>query len=97
MYQVKASYKVLGTLLIKLVSGNKTYWLEHLSTVLFSYKIAYKVAIWYAPYQLVYWLHPLKPTEYIVLVVSGDEKDNTPVRVLTSRITELKKLQEARM
>jgi hypothetical protein len=45
----------------------------------------------------VYGLHPLMPTEYIVLVASGDEKDSIVMKVLTSRIIELEKLQEARM
>ncbi len=45
--------KVLGTLLTKLISDNRTNWDEHLSTMLFSYKIVYKVAIGYTPYQLV--------------------------------------------
>ncbi len=65
--------------------------------MLFSYVIAYKVAIRYTPYQLVYGLHPLMPTKYIVPVTSGNEKDNTPLKVLTSRIIELEKLQEAKM
>ncbi len=65
--------------------------------LLFSYIIAYKVATWYTPYQLVYGLHPLMPTKYIVLVVGGNERDNTLVKVLTSKIRELEKLQEARM
>jgi hypothetical protein len=56
-----------------------------------------KVVIGYTPYQLVYGLHPLMPTEYIVLVVGGDKKNNTPMRVLTSKITELKKLHEIRI
>jgi hypothetical protein len=37
------------------------------------------------------------PIEYIVLVVSGNERDSTPIGILTSKITELEKLQEARM
>jgi hypothetical protein len=37
------------------------------------------------------------PTKYIVLVVGGDERNNTLTRILTSRITEFKKLQETRM
>ncbi len=37
------------------------------------------------------------PIEYIVVVVGGDEKDSTPVRVLISIIIELKKLQETKM
>ncbi len=44
-----------------------------------------------------YGLHPLIPIEYIILVVGGNEKDSTLVRVLTRKIIELKKLQEARM
>jgi hypothetical protein len=75
-----------------LVSENRTNWDEHLSIILFSYKITYKVATWYTPYQLVYGLHPLMPTKYIVLVVSGNERDNTPMRVLTNKIIELEKL-----
>jgi len=46
----------------------------------------------YTPYQLVYGLHPLMPTKYKMLVVGGNERDNTSVRVLTSRITKLEKL-----
>ncbi len=65
-----------------------------MSTMLFSYRTTYKI-IRYTPYQLVYGLHPLMPTEYIVLVTSGDERNNIPMRILTSRITELEKLLEA--
>jgi hypothetical protein len=83
--------------LTKLVSENRTYRDEHLSIVLFSYKIAYKIATWYTPYQLEYGLHPLVFTKCIVLVASGNERYNTSARILTSIITKLKKLQEARM
>ncbi len=76
----------------KLVSENKIVWDEHLFTMLFSYSTTYKVATWYTPYQLVYGLHPLMPIEYIVPIAGGDERDNTLMRVLTSRIIELKKL-----
>jgi hypothetical protein len=68
---------VLGTLLTKLVNENRTNWDERLSILLFSYKIAYKITTRYTPYQLVYGLHPLMPTKYIVLVASGNERDNT--------------------
>jgi hypothetical protein len=95
--QAKSINKVLGTLLTKLVSENRTDWDEHLSIVLFLYKTAYQVTTWYTPYQLMYGLHPLMPIEYIMLVVSGNEKDNTSVKVLTNRITKLEKLQEIRM
>jgi hypothetical protein len=79
-------------LLTNLISENRTNWDEHLSTMLFSYKTTYKVVTWYTPYQLVYGLHPLMPIEYIVLVASGNENDNTLMRVLTSKIIELEKL-----
>jgi hypothetical protein len=83
--------------LSKLVSENTTDWDEHLSIVLFSYIITYNIIIGYTPYQLVYGLHPLIPIEYIISVVGGDERNNTPVRILISLIREFAKLQEARM
>jgi len=83
--------------LTKLVSENKIDWDEHLSMVLFSYKIAYKITIRYTTYQLVYGLHPSMPTKYIVLVVGGNGKDSTLMRILISKITKLEKLQEARL
>jgi hypothetical protein len=61
--------------------------------MLFSYKTAYIVAISYTPYQLVFGLHPLMPTEYMVPIASGNERDNTSMRVLICIIIELKKLQ----
>jgi hypothetical protein len=67
--------------LTKLVSENKINWDEHLSTKLFSYKTTYKITTWYTPYQLMYKLHPLMPTMYIVPVTSGNERDNTLVGV----------------
>ncbi len=95
--QVESNNKVLGTLLTKLVNENITNWDEHLSTMLFSYITAYKVVTRCTPYQLVYGLHPLIPTQYIVLVTSGNQKNNNIVRVLTSRIIKFEKLQEVKM
>jgi hypothetical protein len=37
------------------------------------------------------------PIKYIILVAGGNERDNTPVKVLTSRIIELERLQETKM
>jgi len=90
--KVGSTNKVFGTLLTKLVSEYKTYWDEHLSMMLFSYITIYKIAIGYTPYQLVYGLHPLMPIMYIVLVDSGNQRDNISMKVLTSRITKLEKL-----
>jgi len=35
--------------------------------------------------------------EYVILTINGDHKDAEPTRVLTTRITELEKLQENRL
>jgi hypothetical protein len=56
------------------------------SIVLFSYRTAYKVATWYTSYQLVYGLHPLMPTKYIIIVANGDERDSTPIKKLISKL-----------
>jgi hypothetical protein len=90
--QVEFTNKVLGTLLTKLINENKINWDEHLSTMLFSYIIVYKLAIGYTPYHLVYVLHPLMPIKYIVLVVGGNESDNTLMKFLFSKIIKLEKL-----
>jgi hypothetical protein len=59
---------------------------------LFSYRTTYKKVTRYTPYQLVYQSHRLMPTKYIVLVIGGNERNNTPMKILTSRIIELEKL-----
>ncbi len=68
-----------------------------MSIVLFSYRIAYTIATGYTPYQLLYGLHPLMLAKYIVLVVGGNERYNTLVRILTSIIIEVEKFQEVQM
>jgi hypothetical protein len=65
--------------------------------MLFSYITAYKVTTGYTPYQLVYGLHPLMPIKYIVLVVGVHHKDNTLMKVLTNRVSDLRKLQKVKM
>jgi hypothetical protein len=47
--------------------------------MLFSYRAAYKITTRYTPYQIVYGLHPLVPTKYIMPIVSGNERDYIPV------------------
>jgi hypothetical protein len=50
------------------------------------------VAIGYTPYQLVYGLHPLMVTKYVMSAINGDHKDVEPTKVLITRITKLEKL-----
>jgi len=68
-----------------------------LSIVLFSYQIAYKVGISHTPFQLVYGLHPLLPTKYMLPFKPGETKDPQLVRVLISRLFKLEKLQANRL
>jgi hypothetical protein len=68
-----------------------------MSTLLFSYKTTYKVTTWYTTYELIYGLHPLMPTKNIVPIASGIQRDSTLVKVLTSKVSKFKNLQEARM
>jgi hypothetical protein len=60
--QAKSTNKIFGTLLMKLVNENRNDWDEHLSMVLFSYIVAFKVGTCHTPFQLVYKLHLLIPT-----------------------------------
>jgi hypothetical protein len=88
---------VLGTLLTKLVSENRTNWDEHLFIVLFSYKTTYKVATRYAPYQLMYGLHPLMAIEYIIQLLVEMKETILQCKFLTSKIIKLEKLQKNEM
>jgi hypothetical protein len=77
--------------LTKLVNEKNKNWDEHMSTILFSCRIAYKVTTGYTPYLLVYGLHPLMQIEYVLSPISGDHRDAEPTRVLIARITKLEK------
>jgi hypothetical protein len=84
-------------LFTKLVNDNQTNWNEHLPTVLFSYRTAFKVSTGYTPFQLVYGLHPLMPTEYIVPTRRTDGAlDFTPTCVLTACLANLEQMDSAR-
>jgi transposase InsO family protein len=96
--QAESTNKVIGKLLTKLVNGTRTDWDDHLYTVLFSYRIAYKVTTTYTPFQLVYGLHPLMPTEYLIPTQRTDGKmDYTPMKVLSARLADLEQLDSKRM
>jgi hypothetical protein len=90
--QVESTNKVFDTLFTKLVNENRNDWDEHLSTILFSYKISFKVGTGHIPIQLIYGLHVLLPTKYLLPSKPGKNHDPTPIKVLTSRLSELEKL-----
>ncbi len=55
------------------------------------------MATCYTPYQLVYGLHPLMLTKYVLLTINGDHRDAKPTKVLIPRIIKLEKLHENRL
>jgi hypothetical protein len=57
----------------------------------------FKVLTGYTTFQLVYGLHSLMPTEYIVPTQrTNGALDYTPMRVLTARLTDLEQMDSAR-
>ena len=85
-------------MLQKLINENRTDWDSQLHTVLFAYQTTYKVVIGHTPFQLVYGLTPLMPTEYIIPTQrSTGTTDFTPKRVLAARVSDLEKLDKTRL
>jgi hypothetical protein len=68
-----------------------------MSTNLFSYRITYKVKTSHTPFQLVYGLHPLLLTEYMLPSKPSEYVNPKLIRILTSRLLELKNLQENKL
>ncbi len=66
-------------------------------TILFSYRIVYKVATCYTPYQLVYGLHLLMPIIYVLPAINGNHINAELSRVLTTKITKLENLHDNRL
>jgi hypothetical protein len=63
----------------------------------FSYRIAYKVATGYTPCQFSLWIASFLPIEYVMLAFNGDHIDANPIRVFTSKLIELEKLQNDKL
>ena len=91
--QAESTNKVIGNMLIKLVSERKTDWDQHLPTVLFAYRTTYKVTTHHTPYQLVYGLQPMLPTKYVIPTYRNDvDRDYSVGRVWQHEWRILKKL-----
>jgi hypothetical protein len=64
-----------------------------MSTILFSYKTSFKVGTSHIPFQLVYGLHPLLPTKYLLPSKPRQNHDPTHVKILISQLSKLKSLK----
>jgi hypothetical protein len=96
--QVEPTNKVIGQLFIKLVNENLANWNEYLPIVLFSYRTIYKVITSHIPFQLVYGLHPLMPTKYLVPIKrTNGELNYIPTQVLTTRLVDLEQMDSMHM
>jgi hypothetical protein len=74
-----------------------TNWDEHLHSVMFTYKIAFKVSTSHTTFQLVYGLHALMPTEYLLPMANfSTSKDFVMTKVFNTQLSKLEKLEESR-
>ncbi len=76
------------------MNENRNDWDDHMSILLFLYIYTFKVGTSHNPFQLIYGLHLLLLAEYLLSFKSGQNYDPMLVRVLTSRLSKLEKLQE---
>jgi hypothetical protein len=82
---------IFCALFTKLMNENQNDSDEHLSTILFFYRTIFKVGINHIPFQFVYELHPLLPIEYMLPSKPGQIHDPSPIKILTSLLSGLKK------
>ena len=88
--QAESTNKVIGSMLAKLVNDQRSDWDEHLATVLWAYWTAFKVTTLHTPFQLVYGLQPLMPTEYILpTYVSSPSKDYSIGAVISACLDDI--------
>jgi uncharacterized membrane protein len=88
--------KVIGLLLTKLVNENRTDWDEHLHIILFAYRTAFEVGKCHTPFWLVYGLHVLMLTKYLLPITNSMTfQDFAMTWVLSTRLLELEKLEES--
>jgi hypothetical protein len=96
--QLESTNKILKQILTKLVNVNGNDWDIMLPTTLWAYQTTYKISTQHTPYELVYGLMPLLPTEFIVptnrtLV----EKDGSWMNALLIQMEDLVLLDEKRI
>ncbi len=80
----------------KLINENKIDWDEHLPIILFSYRTTYKVV---TVYTILAYLWVITFNAYKIHSTShcNNHKKGNPMKVLTSRVLELEKLQDDRL
>jgi hypothetical protein len=78
---------MIGILLTKLVNEKQLDWDEHMNIIMYAYWTTFKVTTRHTPYELVYGLHPLMPTKYVLPANPQTSKDFSLVQVLATRLS----------
>ncbi len=91
--QIKSTNKTYGTLLTKLVNENQNNGMNTCSQFIFL-QFKKKVGTNHTPFQLVYELHSLLPTKYLLPSKSKQIHDPRLVEILISQLSKVEKLQE---
>ncbi|MCO5564752.1 hypothetical protein L7F22_018420 [Adiantum nelumboides] len=94
--QAESTNKTLISVLTKTVEAHRTDWDLKLTSVLWAYRTAYKVAINCTPFKMVYGQEAVMPWEFVILslrVASQEGWDGNP---LVERLYILERLEEER-
>lgn len=95
--QAESTNKTLCTALTKVVSESRTDWETKLSSVLWAYRVAYKVAVGTTPFELVYGLNAILPIDFLVPTLRVAKELEWTGHALSERVDELEKLDETRL
>ena len=95
--QAESTNKTLCTTLTKVVSESRTDWETKLPSVLWAYRVAYKVAVGTTPFELVYGLNAILPIDFLVPTLRVAKELEWTRHALSERVDELEKLDETRL
>ena len=92
--QAESTYKILCTVLKKVVSDKKTDWELKLPSVLWAYRVAYKTAISTTPFNMVFGLDAVLPLEFLIPTLRVAQELEWMGHELSERLEELERLDE---
>ena len=90
----ESTNKTLCTALTKVVSTSRSDWAKKLHSVIWAYKIAYKIAIGMTPYDLIFSLNAILPIEFLLPTLRVAQELNWTGHELLARIDDLEKLDK---